>query len=349
MRIAVCEARVPFVTGGAETHVGELVRELRARDHEVERISLPFKWYPKDEILAHAAAWRLIDLSESMGQPIDLVIATKFPSYFVRHPHKVTWLLHQYRAAYDLCGTPYGDFDHTEQDVGLRQRLIELDREMLGECERLFTNARNTAARLERFNGVHGEPLYHPPKLADRLRSGPLGDYVLFVGRLEPLKRAGLVVHALAACPTSVKLVIAGDGPLKAELMRQVDALDLSDRVSFRGWVGDDELIDLYAGALATIYPPFDEDFGYVTLESFLSRKPVVTTIDAGGPLEFVEHGLNGLITEPTPEGVADAVRRLDRDRNAAAAFGSAGFAKARAITWSGVVDKLLGTEGAGG
>ena len=94
---------------------------------------------------------------ERTAQPIDLLIATRFPTYFARHPRKVAWVIHQHRAAYELCGTPYSDFEHTEADVGLRRRLIELDRQMLGECRRVFTNARNTTARLERFNGVERE------------------------------------------------------------------------------------------------------------------------------------------------------------------------------------------------
>src|SRR5690606_34219163 len=143
---------------------------------------------PKEEILAHAAAWRLLDLSESNGSPIDLAIGTKFPSYFVRHPNKVAWLIHQYRAAYELAGTEYSDFRHVEADVGLRERLITLDRQMLGECRRVFSNAQNTADRLERYNGVRAEPLYHPPRLAERIRSGPAGDYVLSVGRIESVK-----------------------------------------------------------------------------------------------------------------------------------------------------------------
>ena len=87
--VVVCEAQVPFVEGGAEIHVRSLVAQLEARGYLVERVALPFKWYPKQEILAHAAAWRMIDLSESNGRRIDLVIGTKFPSYFVRHPNKV--------------------------------------------------------------------------------------------------------------------------------------------------------------------------------------------------------------------------------------------------------------------
>jgi hypothetical protein len=115
--VLVCEAQVPFVHGGAELHVSGLLGQLRARGFRAERVSIPFKWYPKQELMAQAAAWRMVDLSESNGEPIDLVIATKFPTYFVRHPNKVTWLFHQYRAIYDLCGTVYSEFDHAEGDV----------------------------------------------------------------------------------------------------------------------------------------------------------------------------------------------------------------------------------------
>ena len=138
-------------------HVRELTRELVERGYAAELVSVPFKWYPKEEILPHAAAWRLLDLSESNGRPIDLVIASKFPTYFVRHPNKVAWLIHQYRAAYELCGTPYSDFGHNEQDVGLRDTLIRLDTEMLGECRHVFANAQNTANRVRKYNGIAAE------------------------------------------------------------------------------------------------------------------------------------------------------------------------------------------------
>src|SRR5262245_9019899 len=106
-RIVVCEAQVPFVRGGAEYLVRTLIAKLREHGYEAELASVPFKWYPNEELLAHAAAWNLLDLSESCGRSIDLVIASKFPTYFVRHPNKVAWLVHQERAAYDLCGTEY--------------------------------------------------------------------------------------------------------------------------------------------------------------------------------------------------------------------------------------------------
>lgn len=339
--ILVCEAQVPFVHGGAEVHVRELVRELRARGYEAELVSVPFKWYPKEEILPHAAAWRLLDLSESNGRPVDLVIASKFPTYFVRHARKVAWLIHQYRAAYELCGTPYSDFQHTELDVGLRDTLIRLDTEMLGECRAIFTNARNTAARLAKFNGLAAEALYHPSRLSGRLKPGPYGDYVLSVGRIESVKRVDLAVRALARVP-GLRLIVAGDGTQRANVERAAQETGVGDRVLFAGTVADDELVELYAGALGVVYPPFDEDFGYVTLEAFLARKPVITCTDSGGPNEFVVDGVNGWVCEPRPESVAEAMGRLVADRRRAAALGDAGHDVARTITWAGVIEKLV-------
>ena len=340
--ILVCEAQVPFVHGGAEIHVRELVRELRERGYLAELVSVPFKWYPKEEILPHAAAWRLLDLSESNGRPIDRVIASKFPTYFVRHPNKVAWLIHQYRAAYELCGTVYSDFSHTDQDVGLRDSIVRLDTEMLGECRAIYANARNTASRLKKFNGLHAEPLYHPPRLAPRLRTGEYGNYVLSVGRLESVKRVDLIVRAMASVDPAIRLVIAGDGTQRENVERAAAEAGVSDRTAFLGAVEDDQLLDLYADALAIVYPPFDEDFGYVTLEAFLSRKPVVTCLDSGGPNEFVVNGVNGYSTEPTPEAVADAINALASDRSRTARMGDAGFTRAREITWDGVIEKLV-------
>ncbi|HEY7059567.1 MAG TPA: glycosyltransferase family 4 protein [Vicinamibacterales bacterium] len=339
---------MPFVHGGAETHVRELTRELQARGFETELVSIPFKWYPKDEILPHAAAWRLIDLSESNGRPVDLVIATKFPTYFVRHPNKVGWLIHQYRAAYELCGTPYSDFGHNEQDVGLRNTLIRLDTQMLGECRRLFANARNTASRVAKFNGLATEPLYHPPRLAPRLVGGPYGDYVLSVGRLESVKRVDLIVSAMAHVDRPLRLVIAGDGTQRANVERAAAESGLNGRVDFLGTVDDDRLVALYRDALAVVYPPYDEDFGYVTLEAFLSKKPVVTASDSGGPNEFVVDGVNGFVCAPEPAALADAINRLAADRRRAASFGEAGYARAAQVTWDGVIEKLVGQASAG-
>ena len=341
-RIVVAEAQVPFVRGGAEMHVDALIEQLRTRRFEVEKVAIPFRSQPKSELLAQAAAWRLLDLSSSNGQPIDLLIATRFPTYFARHPRKVAWVIHQHRAAYELCGTPYSDFEHAEADIGLRAKLVELDTRMLGECRRVFANAQNTANRLEKFNGVTATALYHPPALAERLRPGRFSDYLLVVGRLETVKRVDLAIRALAMTSSRLRLVVVGDGSQRGPLEQLARDAGVGDRVGFAGNVGGAELISLYADALAVIYSPFDEDFGYVTLEAFLSGKPVITATDSGGPLEFVVDGQNGLVSAPQPEAIAAAIDRL-ADRGLAQRLGSAGRRRAQTITWDGVVEQLLG------
>ena len=173
-RVVVCEVQVPFVHGGAEYHVRALHQQLRAHGYQAELVSIPFKWYPKKEILAHASAWRLIDLTESNGQPIDLVIGTKFPSYFVRHPNKVAWLIHQYRAAYELCGTAYSDFTHNDEDVGLRQTLIELDTKMLGRVPARLCKRAEHGEQADEIQRAGGRSAVPSAPVCRASRRGPI-------------------------------------------------------------------------------------------------------------------------------------------------------------------------------
>jgi len=340
--VVVCEAQVPFVHGGAELHVRGLVENLQRRGYRAERVSVPFKWYPKEELLTQIAAWRMVDLSESNGERIDLAIGTKFPTYFVRHPNKITWLFHQYRAIYDLCGTPYSEFTHAEADVRLRDRLIELDGGALRESRAIFSNARNTAERLSRYNGLLAEPLYHPPPLAGKLKTGPAGDYVLSVGRLEGNKRVDLIIRALSHVDRRWRLVIVGDGPLRRDLEALASSTGVASRVTFAGAVDEAALVNLYAGAAAVVFPPYDEDYGYITLEAFLARKPIVTTTDAGGPLEFVTDGVTGLVAAPDPESLGAAISKIVTDAKRAASMGDAGYERVRGISWDHAIDTLM-------
>ena len=118
--------------------------------------------------------------------------------------------------------------------------------------------------------------------------------------------------------------------------------LGVEDRVQLLGFVSAEELVDLYAGCRAAYYAPLNEDYGYVTVEAFLSRKPVVTTKDAGGPLEFVEDDVSGVVAPPEAAALAQAIDRLwalpeSRLRD----MGEAGFARVRDISWDHVIDRL--------
>ncbi len=338
----MADTQVPFVTGGAVLMVKRLVEQLQRR-YDVELVTVPFRPEVKSSVLAQAAAWRLLDMTSANGQATDLLIATRFPSYFARHPRKVAWVTHQHRAAYDLCGTPYSDFDHCEEDVAIRRQLIDLDRRMLGECRHVFTIARNTAARLKHFNAVDAIPLYHPPPLAGQLYEGIYGDYALVVSRLEPVKRVDLAVRSIAHAPADVRLVVVGDGSQRESLERLAVEVGVRNRVTFEGAPDDSRLAALYADALTVIYTPFDEDYGYVTLEAFLAHKPVITAHDSGGTLEFVTDAETGLVTDPEPEAIGRAITQLAQNRTQAAELGHSGWVRASGVTWDGVVEQLVG------
>jgi glycosyltransferase involved in cell wall biosynthesis len=336
----VCAVQAPFITGGAEILVRELGQSLARRGFRVDVVSVPFKWYPVSELVRQALAWRLLDVTESNGTPVDLVIPTKFPSYLVRHPKKVAWLFHQHREAYDLHGTEYSSFGPGDEPT--RLAIHTMDGAGLGECRHVFTISRNVADRLARYNGLAGEPLYPPPQQVGRYRTDEYGDFLFYAGRLDPLKRLHLAVEALARTRGRARLLIAGEGRTRGEIEKLARRVGVEDRVELLGFVSDEELLDLYARCRATFYAPHNEDYGYVTVESFLSRKPVLTTTDAGGPLEFVTDGENGLVTAPDPDAIAGGIDRLyaapdTRLRE----MGEAGHRRVRDITWDKVVDRL--------
>jgi glycosyltransferase involved in cell wall biosynthesis len=335
MRIAVCSPQVPFERGGTEYFVEQLTRELRERGHEAELVTIPFKWYPGETVLSQALLWRLVDLTESNGRPIDLVIGTKFPSYAVRHPNKVVWLLHQFRQAYEYDGTELGQFGEGAEDRALRRAVQRLDATTLGEARKIFTTSRNVADRLERSTGLAAEVLPPPPQeLA--YRCDGYGDFVLSVGRLDRAKRVDLLLEAAAA--GGFRVVVAGDGPDRGRL----ESIAPNGRVEFAGRVSDEELARLYAECLAVYYAPLDEDYGLVPLEAFRSEKPVITTTDAGGPLEFVTDRENGLVTEPRAAAVAEACGWLAAHPEERRAMGLAGKAVAERLTWGAAIEKLL-------
>jgi glycosyltransferase involved in cell wall biosynthesis len=340
MRVAVCLAQVPFVRGGAEILSERLVEELRERGHEAELVTVPFKWYPGERVLTQAFLWRLLDLEEADGRPVERVIATKFPSYGIRHPNKVVWLVHQFRQAYELDRTDLGQFDESPEGRALRRAVHRFDRVALGEARKLYAISHNVAGRLERSTGLSAEVLLPPPQ-ALAYRCDEYGDFVLSVGRLDRAKRVDLLLEALAVRP-SLRAVIAGDGPDRHRLEELARTHGLDGRAVFAGRVSDDELTDLYAGCLAVYYAPVDEDFGFVPYEAFLSEKPVVTTTDAGGPLEVVEDRRNGLVCEPAAAPLADACSWLGANLDSAREWGQAGRRVAELLSWDHVIERLL-------
>jgi glycosyltransferase involved in cell wall biosynthesis len=282
----------------------------------------------------------MLDLEEADGRRIDLVIGTKFPSYVVRHPEKRVWLVHQFRQAYELDGTELGQFGNDPQERALRRQVQELDRVALGEATRLFATSQNVAGRLARSTGLVAEVLPHPPQ-ALAYRSAPSEGFVLSASRLDRAKRIDLLLEGAALHP-GFDVVVASDGPDRERLERLARERGLDGRVRFEGRVDADRLAELYATCSSVYYAPVDEDFGMGPFEAFLSGKPVITTADAGGPLDVVHDRRTGLVVEPTAAAIGEAAAWLRGHEDEAAAFGASGKALADEVTWDRAIARLL-------
>ena len=343
-RVLVLGAQVPFARGGAENLNAGLVEAIRRHVPEVavDLVQLPMKHYPEQRLITEMMTWRLIDITEVNGERVDLVIATKFPTYAVRHPNKVLWLVHQYRQAYDLAGTAYDQPHLTDLEQAARTKLRALDQKFIGECVGRFTISETVSERLMRFNQLLSIPLWPPSLMQERIHAGPYSNTVICFGRLDANKRVSLLIDAAKLVPDA-KIAIYGAGPGEAELRAQIKRLGLEQRCILGGHVPEEELIDALARARAVFYGPYDEDYGYATIEAFLAEKPVITCIDSGEAARIVERTGGGWVVAPKAAAIAaalqDAYRRTDDQLTA---LGIRGASFARALSWRHVVDELV-------
>jgi glycosyltransferase involved in cell wall biosynthesis len=328
------------VKGGARTLVSDLARAFSDRGHNVETVLIPF-WSDPAVMIEQMLALRLLELSEDA----DLLVAIRTPSYLLRHPNKVVWFLHHHRPAYDLRGTEY-DESETLENEAVRKAILVADDTHLREARRLYAVSRVAAERLRRFNDLDADVLYPPLGNAAGYRCENFDDYVFFPSRITPLKRQWLAVEAMAHVRSRVRLVIAGSPDVPEHMDRLLETIEthaLQDRVELLGWVDDSRKRELYANALAVLFTPQDEDFGYVGLESFHSGKPIITCADSGGVLELVEDEISGHVVPPEPEKLAEAVDELAADRGRAEQLGSRGHERIGelGISWDTVVESL--------
>jgi glycosyltransferase involved in cell wall biosynthesis len=345
LRVAVATVDVPFVWGGAESLTEGLLAAMRRAGHEVDLVTMPFRFAPVGQVERAMRIWQEEDLGRIDSRPPDRLICLKFPSYYAAHPNKVTWLIHQHRSAYDLWGTSHdGGLSSLPAGRSLKQEIVEKDNKALRECREVYTISQRVSERLTKYNGIDSQPIYHPPRLADRLYSAPAQPFIFFPSRLEGLKRQMLLIEAMAHVRSSVVVLLAGEGGQRPELERRIEELGLGDRVHLLGHVSDQEMLGYYAHCLATFFGPYDEDLGLVTLEAMLARKPVITCRDSGEPTRFVADGETGFVVAPEPEAVAAAIEEIARNPGAANSMGEVGRAHYDAldISWDHVVAALL-------
>lgn len=318
--------------GGAERLYQGLLEGLRSIGCSAEHIFIPADEPSFEAILKNHACCAELDLSR-----FDVVISTKAPTYAIKHPAHVMYLVHTVRVFDDM----FDDQFHQPTAGNLQQRSVlhALELDPLRQAKARFAIGKEIAKRLYRWRGLSADVL-HPPLASNTFRQDPAGDYFFLPGRLHRWKRVELVIRAILASSLPLKFKIAGTGEDEAELKRIANG---DPRIEFLGRIDDTQLVEFYAGALAVPFVPLREDFGYITLEAFASGKPVVTCLDSGEPTQLVKHGENGFICRPDPVAVKEALETLFLDRNLALEMGRKGAELAAKMpTWPEVAHQLV-------
>jgi glycosyltransferase involved in cell wall biosynthesis len=343
-RVAVVTSSPLFVEGGHLVMARALVQALREAGHESQLVITPQNRFGR-QASAYLAAW-LTDLGVGHdGKRVDQVISLRYPSYAVRHPSHVCWLNHTMREYYDqwdAFSAPLS-WKGRLKEGGRRLLIHQVDRRLLTrKVRKLFTISRTVQARLKRWGSIGSEVL-HPPPPQRAYRCEGYGDYIFAVSRLAPLKRFSLLIEALADPEAQgIHCVIAGEGEERAGLERAIVARGLSPRVKLIGRIDDHQLLEHLSRCRAVCFPPFDEDYGFVTVEAFASRKPVITCTDSGGAAELVADGVTGRVCAPRPQALAIALGEVMEDVGLAERMGGAAIEQVSRMTWSAAVDRLL-------
>ena len=169
---------------------------------------------------------------------------------------------------------------------------------------------------------------------------------VLFVGRLRHYKGVHVLLEALARLPAAAQALIAGSGPLEAQLRAHAQQCGVADRAHFLGTLDDDEVTALYHAADVFVLPSTNraETFGIVQLEAMAGGLPVICTELGTGTSYVNQHEITGLVIPPNdPEALASAIQRLLASPELRARMGAAGQQRvAQAFSHDAMLQQML-------
>lgn len=346
MKVAITTVQAPFVSGGAELLAANLKKAFIQENHEAEIVTLPFMDATPEMIENHIIASRLFAIENSWAGKVDLNIALKFPAYYIPHPNKVVWALHQHRAAYDLFDTEYSNIKNNSEGNYIRQVISNADNLYLTEAKRIYTIAENVKKRMERYNNIKAQTLYHPCPDMEKFYCSDYQNYILMPSRINLTKRQMLALEAMRFTKSDLQLYIVGKADHVFEKKRMMDYIQkykIQKKVKYFDYVTQKKKFELYANARAVLFIPLDEDYGYITLEAMASSKAVITAADSGAPLEFIEDNRNGMIVTPDAKELAGRIDELAQTVTLAKELGrkSRKHLDEMNITWKNVVKEL--------
>ena len=348
LKIAVVSpSPIPYTRGGVENLSAGLFMAInRYTGHSAELIKVPIRENSAINLLKAYFSFSRINLNQ-----FDLVISVKYPAWMIRHPFHMIYMCHRLRGLYDTYPAELKSKKWYRMPLQafpgplIRKIVHFLDNRAVNPSRIFSTFAiSGTVAGREGYFHEHLLPeVIYPPSAREMLDTGPR-EHFFTVSRLDAPKRIDLLIQAYRRSDSRYPFIIAGGGPQREYLNYLAEG---DDRIRFAGEVADDQLWDLYRRSLAVLYAPHAEDYGYITIEAMKFGKPVITTLDSGGPMEFVENGITGFAVLPDPDEIATKINKLASDDTIAAAMEKNVQEKVRDITWPVTVKKLLrGFEG---
>jgi glycosyltransferase involved in cell wall biosynthesis len=321
--------------------------------------------------MAALEAFQRIDASAH-----DLLISTQPPSFAVDHRRHLSLFSHHQRLYYDLSDVwVAAGFADAAVHHHAARLVHRVDQRHLSRVDLFLAASEVVRERLRQANGlVDNVGVYlagtgvHETLIAGR---EPRQEHVLCVTRHEFPKRAELFVHAMAHLPGVPARIVGSGGRLgfAIDLARRLtapgcdlDAVEdaelwvnrgrLADgappgspvvaNMEFLGQVGDAELGRLYAESLCVVAPAYLEDYGLTVIEAMAAGKPVIVCRDGGGLCLAVEHGVNGLVVEPTGRAIAEAVTSLREQPGLAREMGERARATAAEYTWGRAMRQIM-------
>jgi len=336
MKIAVVVPKMASgEIGGAENLYQGLIEALKAAGHQADQIEVVVDESSFENILDAYCRCFYLNLDE-----YDLVISTKAPTYMIRHRNHISYLLHTIRAFYDQFSLK-SDEDHQ------RKRLIhKFDKYGLSpqRIKKHCVIGETVAQRLKDadafWNGIKFQVVY-PATLHSNFREPKEWEFVFLPGRLHRMKRVDIAIKAMKYLD-GIKLLIAGEGEDAERLKLLTRELSLDDRVEFLDRVSNEELFDLYSRALVVLFVPVQEDYGYITIEAFKSKKPVITCDDSGEPSRLVKDNVSGFVVNPDPKRIAEKIMNLQKNPEHAKKLGLNGYFSVLDLSWENVIGDLL-------
>ncbi len=381
MRIGlIAPSPIPFTVGGAEKFYWGIQSYINKNTtHQCELIKIPVKEDNFWNLIRAYYKFYAFDASH-----FDSVITCKYPAWMIKHENHHIYMLHCLRGLYDMydqskihipadfkAGKIKNILNYMEKPLSspgvLFEMLFELeedkkipkeayafpgpfikkiigffDKQAMEGVKSFSAISKTVAERKEYFPPSATVNVIYPPSNLENFKEGNYG-YFLAVSRLDEAKRIRTIIEAYLKTGVNVPLKIVGTGPLMDEL-KEISKGD--PRIELVGYVGDKDLTDYYAGALAVIFIPYEEDYGLVTLEAMMCGKPVITFKDSGGVLEFVEDGKTGFVCEPAADALKGLIEKAALNTDLMREMGTRAKKKAELITWENTVQSLFGVTG---